>query len=97
MFEEGAIPSINRPTKVPTSSATFIDNIFTNCVFDTSLKKWIIKNSISDHFARFAGIKLSNEETKNQQVKIKKGFFSDKNRESLDKIFPKETGKNSIY
>ena len=94
MFEEGDIPSINRPTKVPTSSATFIDNIFTNCVFDKSLKKWIIKTSIWDHFAIFAGIKLSNEETKNQQVKIKKGSFSDKNRESLDKISPKETGKN---
>ena len=39
MFEKGAIPLINRPTRVTTSSATLIDNIFTNCFFDTSLKK----------------------------------------------------------
>ena len=66
MFEKGAIPLINRPTRVTTSSATLIDNIFTNCVFDTSLKKGIIKTSISDHFIIFAAIKLSNEKTKNQ-------------------------------
>ena len=58
MFEKGAIPLINRPTRVTTSSATLIDNIFTNCVFGTSLKNGIIKTSISDHFAIFAAIKL---------------------------------------
>ena len=56
MFESGVIPLINRPTRVTTSSATLIDNIFTNCVFDTSLKNGIIKTSISDHFAIFAAI-----------------------------------------
>ena len=35
MFGKGAIPLINRPTTVTTSSATFIDKIFTNYVFDT--------------------------------------------------------------
>ena len=64
MFEKGAIPVINRPTRVTTSSATLIDNIFTNCVFDTSLKNGITKTSISDHFAIVAVIKLSNEKTK---------------------------------
>ena len=81
--EKGAIPLINRPTRVTTSSAMLIDNIFTNCVFDTSLKKGIIKTSISDHFAIFAAIKLSNEKTKNQKIKIKKRIFSDKNKESF--------------
>ena len=35
IFKKEAIPSINRPTGVTTSSATPIENIFTNCVFDT--------------------------------------------------------------
>ena len=83
MFEKGAIPLINRPARVATSSATLIDNMFTNCVFDTSLKKGIIKTSISDHFAIFAAIKLSNEKTKNQKIKNKKIIFSDKNKESF--------------
>ena len=64
MFEKGAILLINRPTGVTTSGATLIDNIFTNCIFDTSLKKRIIKTSISDHFAIFAAIKLSNKNLK---------------------------------
>ena len=65
MFEKGAIPLINRPTRVTTSSATLTENIFTNCIVDTSLKKGIIKTSIPDHFAVFAAIKLSSEKTKN--------------------------------
>ena len=68
---------------VTTSSATLLDNIFTNCVFDTSLKNRIIKTFISDHFAIFAAIKLSNEKARKQKIKIKKIFFSDKNKESF--------------
>ena len=82
MFEKGAIPLINRPTRVTTSSAKLIDNIFRNCVFDTSLKKGIIKTSISDHFAILVAIKLSSEKTKNQ-IKINRIIFSDKNKESF--------------
>ena len=83
MLEKGGAPWINRPTRVTTSSATLIDNIFTNCVFDTSLKNGIIKTSISDHFTIFAAIKLSNEKTRNQKLKIKKRFISDKNKKSF--------------
>ena len=80
MFEKGAIPLINRPTRVTTSSATLIDNIFRNCVFDTSLKNRIIKTFISDHFAISAAITLSNEKTRKQKTKIKKRCLSDKNK-----------------
>ena len=83
MFKKGAIPLINRPARVTTSSATLIENIFANYVFDTSLKKGIIKISISDHFTIFAAIKLSNEKTKNRKIKIKTRFFSDKVKESF--------------
>ena len=82
MFKKGGIPFIDKTTRV-TNVVRHTDNIFTNCVFDTSLKKEIIKTSISDKFAIFAAMKLLNEETKNQKIKIKKRFFSDKNRESF--------------
>ena len=39
-----------------------------------SLKNRIIKTSISDHFAIFTAIKLSDEKTRNQKIKIKKIF-----------------------
>ena len=83
MFEKGAIRLISTPTTVTTSSATLVDNIFTNCVFDTSLKNVITKTSISDHFAIFEAIKLSHEKTKNQNLNIRKSFFSDKKKVSL--------------
>ena len=37
--EKGPIPLINRLTRVTPSIARLIGNIFTNCVFDTPLKK----------------------------------------------------------
>ena len=77
MLEKGAIPLINRPTRVLTASATLLNNIFTNCVFDIPVKNEIIETYISDHFAIFAPIKHSNEKTRNQKIKIKK----------IDKIF----------
>ena len=61
MFEKGAIPLINRPTRVPTSSATLLGNIFRKSVFDIPLKNEIIETYISDHFAISAPIKHSNE------------------------------------
>ena len=42
-----------------------------------------MKTSISDHFSIYAAIKLSNEKTKNQKIKIKNRFFSDKKKESF--------------
>ena len=74
MSEKGAIPLTDRPARVTTSNAMLIDNIFMNWVFDMSLKNGIIKTSISDHFAIFTAIKLSDEKTRNQKIKIKKIF-----------------------
>ena len=43
------VPSITRPTRITTSSATLIDNIFVNSDFVRSLKSQILINDISDH------------------------------------------------
>ena len=93
MFEKGAIILINRPTRVTTSITTLIDNFFMNCVFDISLKKGIIKTSISDHFAMFAAIKLSNEKTKNQKIKLKRKFLVIRTRKVLNRILKKKKKK----
>jgi hypothetical protein len=59
MFENGAFPIINRPTRVSAHSATLIDNIITTEVFDKSLRKGIIKTDVSDHFPIFFAIDIS--------------------------------------
>ena len=50
VFEFGFILFIDKPTRVCEYSATIIDDILTNFVFDNTLKKAIIKSDITDHF-----------------------------------------------
>ena len=39
IFEKGAIPIINCPTRISEHSASLIDNILTTDIFDNSLEK----------------------------------------------------------
>ena len=52
IFAHGCIPLITKQTTVTSKTVSLIDNIFTNFIFDTSLKlkKGIIKSDVSDHF-----------------------------------------------
>ena len=76
IFEHGAIPLITRPTRVTKTSATLIDNILTNCLFEISSIKGIIKTSISDHFPIFAAISTSKIKQPTKKIIIKKRIFS---------------------
>ena len=64
VFELGFFPLIDKPTKVCKSSATIIENILTNCVFDNTLKKAIIKSDISDHFPIIFAIQTGKNQRK---------------------------------
>ena len=79
-FQNGAIPLINKPTRVTPTTATLIDNIFTNSLFNTSLKKGIIKSSVSDHFPVFAAINISKNKTKKQTFEVRRRILSDENK-----------------
>ena len=58
IFAHGCIPLITKPTRVTSKTVSLIDNIFTNFIFDTSLKlkKGIIKSDVSDHFPVFSSL-----------------------------------------
>ncbi|XP_065671724.1 uncharacterized protein LOC136089600 [Hydra vulgaris] len=43
LFENGAVPLINKPTRITQTTTSLIDNIITNDIFNNSLKKGIIK------------------------------------------------------
>ena len=45
------IPTINKPTRITTNTATATDHIITNVTTDTDFKTGILKSCISDHFA----------------------------------------------
>jgi hypothetical protein len=54
MYSFGFFPLINKPTRVTTSSATIIDNIFCNeLISDNQTLNGILVASISDHFPIF--------------------------------------------
>ena len=46
IFEKGAIPIINRPTRISEHSASLVDNILTTDIFNNSLKKGIIESDV---------------------------------------------------
>lgn len=82
IFQHGVLPLINRPTRVTTNTCTLIDNIFSNCFLDATLKTGIIKTPISDHFPIFSII--SRNTTKiNTEIKVEKRNINSKNFQSF--------------
>ena len=68
MFEFSTIPTINKPTRVTSYTATAIDNIITNSILDKDFKSAIIKTDLSDHFPVIFVIKLETKFSPNNQV-----------------------------
>ena len=71
---------ITKPTKVTSKTVSLIDNIFTNFIFDTSLKlkKGIIKSDVSDHFSVFVSLcSLSKIHKEYQKTTIHKRVIHD--------------------
>ena len=73
---------MTRPTGVISKIVSLIDNIFTNFIFDTSLKlkKEIIKNDLYDHFPVFVSLNSPSKIHKeNQKITIHKRVMHDTN------------------
>ena len=80
VLELGFFPLIDKPTRVYKNSATIIDNILTNCVFDNALKKAIIKSDISDHFPIIFNAQTGKNQSKWQNLVYNKREFSKTNK-----------------
>lgn len=52
MFSMSLFPTIIKPSRITTHSATLIDNIFTNCM-DSNIMSGLLLNDISDHLPVF--------------------------------------------
>ena len=76
VFELGFIPLIDKPTRICKNSATIIDNILTNCVFDNTLKKAII----SDYFPIIFTIQTGKNQSKCQDLVSNKREFNEANK-----------------
>ncbi|XP_065658943.1 uncharacterized protein LOC136083470 [Hydra vulgaris] len=83
LFENGAVPLINKPTRITQTTTSLIDNIITNDIFNNSLKKGIIKSDISDRFPIFFSIDIYAKILYNEKKSFKKRLFHNKNLESF--------------
>ena len=53
MLTSSYIPLINKPTRVTETTATIIDNIFTNSNNWNNISRGILPTDVSDHFSIF--------------------------------------------
>ena len=83
MFSYGFIPLITRPTRVTQSSATLIDNIFTNQLVDlhNESMQGILITDISDHYPIFHMSKSVKK--REAEVKISRRNYNVKNKEKF--------------
>nr|XP_047139359.1 uncharacterized protein LOC124815161 [Hydra vulgaris] len=61
IFELGAVPLINRPTRVSINTTTLIDSIITTDILNKNIQKGILKPDISDHFPIFLTFNCNSE------------------------------------
>ena len=73
MFSYSFMPLINKPTRITTTSATLIDNIFTNSFNVSTTKNGILCTDISDHLLIFS-ISSDNKLTKCEKDVYKRVF-----------------------
>ena len=80
LFQLGFIPLIDEHTIVCKNSATIIGNILTNCVFDNTLKRAVIKSDISDHFPIIFTIQTGRNQSKYRTLVYYKRDFNEANK-----------------
>ena len=54
MYSHSMLPLITKPTRITSSSATLIDNIYSNNVSDTKILNGLVYTDISDHMPIFS-------------------------------------------
>ena len=68
IYQNGMIPTINKPTRVTKKTATAIDHFITNGFPENTLKTAIIKSDVSDHFRICIFIPSTNLFAKNDVI-----------------------------
>ena len=72
LSSSGYVPLITKPTRITRSTATLIDNIFTNNANKTGHQSGILLNDISDHLPIFT---ITEHETENSPVILNSGSY----------------------
>ena len=77
MYSNAFLPQITKPTRIIPTSATLIDNIYSNNILgENTQMQGIIYTDISDHLPIFLLTKLNNNNTKDDTI-IKTRLYYD--------------------
>ena len=79
IFQCGFLPLIQRATRVTRTTATAIDHIITDAIFDKTKHSGIIKTQISDHFPIFTILENCKNCKNNEKTKTTKRDFNEEN------------------
>ena len=89
-FDSGLIPTITKPTRITSTSATLIDNIYVKHNKQLDVNSAILVTDMSDHFPVFCFIKSAIQKTRNMTVQFQHQKISDiqvdKIKHSLDVV-----------
>ena len=92
VYQNGMIPTINKPTRVSRKTATAIDHILTSCFTETVFKTAVFKSDISDHFPICFLVSLSSTQRENKTAIIKE-YLTQNQFNHLRKNYMKPIGK----
>ena len=87
IYQNGMIPTINKPTRVTKKTATAIDHIITNSFVENTFKTAIIMSDVSDHFPVCIFIPSANLFTKNVIYQYKRIINDEKIEAFLQNLY----------
>ena len=83
IYQNGMMPTINKPTRVMRTTAVAIDHILPNSFIDIPIKTGIIKSDVSDHFLICFFIPSEKVSVENEIAYIHKRITNDKTIEAF--------------
>ena len=95
MFSYSLLPMITKPTRVTSTSATLIDNIFTSCIDNNQVFNGILYCDVSDHFPIFH-IDYSHVTT-DKPVYFKRRMYNEGNRNKFSQMMKDENWSSVIH
>ena len=86
LYENGMIPTINKPTRITKKTATAIDHILTNQFINVNFKTDIFKTDISDHIPVCIIISSTEKLVENKQKYVYKRVIMDESTERFNQV-----------
>ena len=96
LFSYSVFPTINKPTRITSSSATIIDNVFVNNLHNQVITSGIIASDVSDHCPIFCSTPFSIRNNDSDKY-ISKRTFNDNSRARFSNMLEQIDWNQSLH